>query len=33
VDVREATPEELERGQVGAHCSSGGCGGCGGSCQ
>ena len=33
VDVREATAEELERGHVHANCSSGGCGGCGGSCQ
>jgi FKBP-type peptidyl-prolyl cis-trans isomerase SlyD len=29
VNVREATPEELERG----NCSSGSCGGCGGGCQ
>ena len=33
VDVREATPEELKNGRVSANCSSGGCGGCGGSCS
>ena len=32
VDVREATPEELERGRVSSNCPSSGCGGCGGGC-
>ena len=33
VDVREATPEELNNGRISANCSSGGCEGCGGSCS
>ena len=33
VDVREATPEELEHGHVSGNCSSGGCSGCSGSCS
>ena len=33
VDVREATPEELERGQANSYCSSGSCEGCGGGCS
>jgi len=33
VDVREATPEELKNRRVSANCSSGGCDGCGGSCN
>ena len=33
VDVREATPEELERGRISSDCSSGGCDGCSGSCS
>jgi FKBP-type peptidyl-prolyl cis-trans isomerase SlyD len=32
VDVRDATPEELEHGLHGS-CPSDGCGGCGGGCQ
>jgi FKBP-type peptidyl-prolyl cis-trans isomerase SlyD len=33
VDVRDATSEELKRGNVISECSSGGCSGCSGSCQ
>ena len=33
VDLREATPEELERGYVYSNCSSGSCEGCGGGCN
>ena len=33
VDIREATPEELQRGYVGSNCSSSGCEGCGGGCN
>ena len=33
VDVREATPEELTHGHIHGNCSSGDCGGCGGSCH